>query len=108
MEHLQIDKKDMGAFQWWGTYLAWSEVGSEEDMERYYDISTERYIAKPDTWFVEGTECELVADGRPQMNIGIFRGKRISEGLPELHPAGEEYLDEENCSFDEFEVLVNG
>ena len=64
-----------------------------------------RYIANPDTWFDAGTECELVADGRPQMNIGIFRGLRTSEGSPELHPFGEQYIDEEDCSFDEFEVV---
>lgn len=64
-----------------------------------------KYVAKPDTWFVEGTECELIADGRPQMNVGIFSGKRCSEGSPELHPIGEIYEDEEDCSFDEFEVV---
>ena len=64
-----------------------------------------KYIAKPDTWFMVGTEVELVADGRPQMNIGIFRGQRESEGSPELHYFGEIYIDEEDCSFDEFEVM---
>lgn len=29
--------KDMSAFEWWETYLAWSELGSEEDMENYYE-----------------------------------------------------------------------
>lgn len=46
IEHLQafIDNishlypnKEMTTFEWWETYLAWSEVGTEEDMERYYD-----------------------------------------------------------------------
>lgn len=64
-----------------------------------------KYIAKPDTWFIEGTECELVTDCRPQMSIGIFSGVRKSEGSPELHPEGEEYMDEEGCNFDEFEVI---
>ena len=64
-----------------------------------------KYIARPDTWFIEGTECELLVDCRPQMSFGIFSGKRCSEGKPELHPVGEVYVDEEDCSFDEFEVI---
>lgn len=64
-----------------------------------------KYIAKKDTWFVEGSECELLADCRPQMGLGIFLGKRKSEGSPELHPEGEIYEDEEDCSFEEFEVV---
>lgn len=64
-----------------------------------------KYIALPDTWFKAGTEVQLLVDCRPQMSMGIFLGKRISEGVPELHPVGEEYLDEEDCNFDEFEVI---
>lgn len=64
-----------------------------------------KYRAKPDTWFDEGTLCELIADGRPQWNSGIFTGIRTSKGSPELHPKGEKYEDEELCSFDEFEVI---
>lgn len=64
-----------------------------------------KYIAKKDTWFDEGTECELLIDGRPFANLGIFKGIRTSEGTPELHPVGEKYLDEEDCSFDEFEII---
>lgn len=61
-----------------------------------------KYLAKPNTWFDEGTEVVLLVDCRPQMSIGIFKGIRTSEGLPELHPVGEKYMDEEDCSFDEF------
>lgn len=64
-----------------------------------------KYIAKPDTWFDAGTECELLADGRPQTNLGIFKGIRTSQGSPELHPVGEKYEDEEGCSFEEFEII---
>lgn len=64
-----------------------------------------KYIAKSDTWFIEGTECSLVTDCRPQMRLGIFSGLRRSEGAPELHPEGEIYMDEESCNFDEFEEL---
>ena len=65
----------------------------------------DKYIAKPDTWFVSGSEVELLVDCRPQLNLGIFKGSRLSEGKPELHPVGEVYVDEEDCSFDEFEVI---
>ena len=64
-----------------------------------------RYIALPNTWFKAGTEVQLLTDCRPKMNIGIFLGKRVSEGDSEIHPDGEEYIDEEDCSFDEFEVM---
>lgn len=64
-----------------------------------------KYIAKPDTWFKAGTEAELLVDCRPKLNVGIFCGMRVSNGSPELHPIGDEYLDEEACSFDEFEVI---
>ena len=64
-----------------------------------------KYIAKPNTWYIEGTEVRLLVDCRPQLNIGIFLGSRKSEGPPELHPVGEIYTDEEDCGFDEFEVI---
>ena len=64
----------------------------------------DKYIAKPGTWFKEGTEVELVSDCRPLLSMGIFRGTRVSAGSPELHPIGEEYMDEEDCNFAEFEV----
>jgi hypothetical protein len=57
-----------------------------------------RYIAKSDTWFDVGTECELLADYRPQATFGLFRGLRTTK-LVERHE------DEEICSFDEFEVV---
>jgi hypothetical protein len=61
------------------------------------------FIAKPDTWYKEYTSAEIVADGRPQMNSAVFRGIRVCDGLHnELHKLGEEYIDEELCSFEEF------
>lgn len=58
-----------------------------------------RYFAKPDTWFKEGTEVEVIVDCRNDpkypMNIGLFSGIRDSDGL----------LDEEQCSFDEFDEV---
>ena len=64
-----------------------------------------KYIAKPNTWYIVGTEATLLVDCRPQLNIGIFLGSRKSEGTPELHPVGEVYNDEEACGFDEFEEI---
>lgn len=64
-----------------------------------------KYVAKKSTWFLENSEVELLVDCRPEMNIGIFKGQRKSEGKPELHPLGDIYIDEEDCSFDEFEVI---
>lgn len=34
MKHLDV--QDQTLFEWWETYLAWSEVGSAEDMEEFY------------------------------------------------------------------------
>jgi hypothetical protein len=56
-----------------------------------------KYIAKPNTWFDEGTEIELVDDyGKdkrcPMPGVGLFCG--LKNG----------HLDEEVCTFDEFET----
>lgn len=54
------------------------------------------YIPKSDTWFDEGTIVKLVDDYREDMeNCGLFEG--LSDGM----------LDEEICSFDEFELIEN-
>lgn len=52
-----------------------------------------KYIAKPDTWYDEGTEAQLIDDYRPQIDSGLFCGYKNGK------------LDEEICSFDEFEVV---
>jgi hypothetical protein len=66
-----------------------------------------KYVAKPDTWFVAGTVCELVDDYSPQMTCGLFRGLRKCENPASEggHPLGEVREDEEVCSFDEFDVV---
>ncbi len=62
------------------------------------------YISKGG-WFVEGSLCVLVDDYRPQINSGLFRGRRRCEDpTTELHTLGEIYEDEEICGFDEFEA----
>ena len=63
------------------------------------------YRAKPDTWFLPGTIVTLIDDYRPQINSGLFEGRRQCE-VPEAEacPLGEIYDDEEICGFDEFEV----
>lgn len=65
-------------------------------------------IAKPGTWFKAGTAVELIGDCRPdKLNSGIFCGIRICDNpAAESRLLGEEYLDEELCSWDEFEVAV--
>ncbi len=50
-----------------------------------------KYVAKPDTWFDTGMKVKLIDDYRPVVNIGLFRGYHHGK------------LDEELCSFDEFE-----
>jgi hypothetical protein len=67
-----------------------------------------RYISKGD-WFKEGTEARLIDDYRPDgLDTGLFEGIRVcvnpnSEGKSKS--VGEEYLDQEICFFDEFEVV---
>lgn len=50
-----------------------------------------KFIAKPNTWFDEGTEVELLFDIHE--NYGLFCGLRNG------------HLDEESCMYDEFEVI---
>ncbi len=68
-----------------------------------------KYIAKPNTWFKEGSECILVSDCE---NFGgIFSGIRVCEDNPNEnsmgYKPGEEREDEELCSWDEFEIVEN-
>ena len=72
-----------------------------------------RYIAKPDTWFKEGTEAKFLGEMyRDDLGVvhGLFSGVRVcqnpgSEGM--WHQLGEEYEDEEICSFEEFEEVID-
>lgn len=65
-----------------------------------------RYVALPETWFKAGTECQLIADFRPSMSAGLFRGIRVCENPEaEAKPIGLEYEDEEICPFSEFETI---
>jgi len=52
-----------------------------------------RYIAKPDTWFDEGTESHLLFEVGGEPPCGLFRGTRKGE------------IDEEVCNFEEFETV---
>ena len=73
-----------------------------------------KLIAKPNTWFKEGTEVYNY-DGVPftldeyeecKYSSGtiLARGIRVCEHASELRPLGEEYIDGEYCDIDEFEV----
>lgn len=66
------------------------------------------YIAKPDTWFKEGTVCELICE--TGNDSGLFRGTRLVDGEYkyelEQHKIGDERLnDEEGCGYDEFYAI---
>ena len=52
-----------------------------------------KYIAKKHTWFDEGAEVALLTDYRPFWDMGLFKGPRNGK------------LNEENCSFDEFQEV---
>lgn len=65
------------------------------------------YIAKKDTWYKEGTEAMLIGD--ISGNSGLFRGvKEVrADDHPNLlsrHEVGEEFIDEELCGYDEFDI----
>lgn len=59
------------------------------------------------TWFKKGTEAKLLFDDMEGCVVGLFEGIRIAQNECELkrHALGEEYLDEEMCGFDEFEII---
>ena len=57
-------------------------------------------------WFDKGAVVQLIDDYRPLLNSGLFEGMRTCKNpLSESRQLEERYLDEEVCSFDEFEVL---
>ena len=68
-----------------------------------------KYIAKPNTWFKEGTECKLICPYNDEGTIGaIFSGVRVCENPEsEKEELGKEYEDEEGCSYSEFEIIEN-
>lgn len=71
-----------------------------------------KYITKPNEWFKANTEAILIDDYRsgpsPDFNMGLFEGIRICENpLSEgqWHEIGDEYIDQEVCGFDEFDIV---
>lgn len=59
------------------------------------------------TWFDKGAEVECIDDYRPELNSGLFKGWRTCKNpLAENRELNEKYLDEEICSFEEFEVKL--
>lgn len=77
------------------------------------------------TWFVKGTQCKLIClyiepqndisyeqlvQNREQY-VGIFYGLRRSENDCEIncgHMFGSEYMDEQGCGLDQFQILLRG
>jgi len=76
------------------------------------DWSKLKFIARPDTWYVEGTEAKCEFDyGEPRMNeivesnVGMFQGytMEVYKGFNEELPRP----DEEGCLFNEFEIWLD-
>ena len=79
-----------------------------------------KLIAKPDTWYKEGTEVfhyDFDYDEKHRISLDeweewkksfgvLARGIRISGGDYEMGPIGIEYIDGELCSIDEFDVEI--
>jgi len=65
-----------------------------------------RYISDG-TWFDKGVECVLLTDcSSESIKMGIFLGTRTCQNPEsENRPLGEQYLDEELCGYDEFEIV---
>jgi hypothetical protein len=65
------------------------------------------YKVKPGNWFIGNTFAILIDDyrhRRPSIDVGIFWGIRQCDNPDsESRKYGEIYLDEEDCSFDEFD-----
>lgn len=67
---------------------------------------TRIFIAKPDTWYKEGTLCKFL--GEVTDDQGIFLGLRVVEEQYEVNAGykmGEERMDEEVCGYDEFYII---
>ena len=60
--------------------------------------STYTYIAKPNTFFIEGTKCKLVDTWNNTLGYGEFLGMAYNK-------SGEKYHARKLCSFEDFEIL---
>ena len=64
--------------------------------------STTKFIAKPNTWFKEGSEAKFIEclhiNGDNQL-YGVFEGIRVRKG--------QEIIQQEVCCFDEFYQVKN-
>ena len=70
---------------------------------------TKRYIAKPNTWYKEGTEAFLICEVTD--DSGLFKGiKKVEEddniSFIENYGIGYEFEDEELCGYDEFDIII--
>jgi hypothetical protein len=72
-----------------------------QTLEKMMSYWGRQIIAKKNTWFKYGTQVFVVDDYGD--GTGLFRGIRVCQNPDaENHTLGEEYGDEEICSFDEF------
>ena len=68
-----------------------------------------KFIARKDTWYVEGSEAECLFDyGNPRLNDVVEKNVGLFQGMTEesyTDYKGElPRLDEEGCLFDEFDI----
>ena len=73
-------------------------------------IEGQYYIAKEDSWFIEGTECLYVE--HLYDDVGIFEGKIKLENTTtkswwSKYKIGDIIEDREACTFDEFKTREN-
>lgn len=65
-----------------------------------------KYIAKPNTWFDEGSEAILIDDYAGLLPFGLFEGWRVCQNpLSENRKLHEIRRDQEDCNWDEFEII---
>jgi len=79
-------------------------------MKKEEFIPGEYYIAKKDSWFIEGTECLYVK--HLYNDVGIFEGRIKLENTTtktwwDKHKVGDIIDDRESCFYEEFKKQTN-
>jgi hypothetical protein len=65
------------------------------------------FVARPDSWYKEGTICELICEITE--DSGLFSGIKVVKDddhdyINMGREIGHEFLDEESCTYDEFDI----
>ena len=79
-------------------------------MKKEEFIPGEYYIAKKDSWFIEGTKCLYVK--HLYNDVGIFEGRIKLENTTtktwwDKHKGGDIIDDRESCFYEEFKKQTN-